>query len=326
MQIRALGYVGLTVTDVDAWRGFATEMLGAHASPWSDGGGGGLALRLDDRVHRFLLRPGQRDGDPFFGLEVEDAEALERAMADLRAGGFVASPATADELAAREVQGMAHVSDPGGYRIELYHGLAAAPEPFAPSRPMTGFRVGDLGIGHAVLLAPDFEASQRFYRDVLGFRLSDYILQPTRRMFLRCNRRHHSIALSERAGHGIAHLLIEVKDLDDVGRAYDLAQARYPDRIYSTLGRHINDHMVSFYLNTPSGFPVEYGWGGQLLDDRTWQPRELPGPSLWGHDRIGAPPEFRSAVNAQRDQVQAKGLRAPVQAVSGAAFDLSLVR
>ncbi len=326
MQIRALGYVGLTVKDVDAWHSFATEMLGAQTSPWSDGSGPGLALRLDDNVHRFLLRPGPQDSDPFFGLEVEDAAALGQAIAELEASGFTASLGTEAELATRQVQGMAHVRDPGGYRIELYHGLASAPAPFVPSRPMAGFRIGDLGIGHAVLIAPDFDASQRFYREILGFRLSDYILQPTRRMFLRCNRRHHSIALSERAGHGIAHLLVEVKDLDDVGRAYDLAQARYPDRIYSTLGRHINDHMVSFYLNTPSGFPVEYGWGGQLLDDRTWQPRELPGPSLWGHDRVGAAPEFRAAVNVQRDQVQAKGLRAPVQAVSGAAFDLSLVR
>ncbi len=31
---------------------------------------------------------------------------------------------------------------------------------------------------------------------------------------------------------------------------------------------------------------VEYGWGGQAIDDNTWKPFERKhGPSLWGHDR-----------------------------------------
>jgi hypothetical protein len=37
------------------------------------------------------------------------------------------------------------------------------------------------------------------------------------------------------------------------------------------LGKHTNDHMVSFYLRTPSGFNVEYGWGAREMDDATWQ-------------------------------------------------------
>ena len=34
---------------------------------------------------------------------------------------------------------------------------------------------------------------------------------------------------------------------------------RSVDREDSTLGRHSNDQMVSFYMSTPSGFEVEYG-------------------------------------------------------------------
>ena len=38
-----------------------------------------------------------------------------------------------------------------------------------------------------------------------------------------------------------------------------------------TLGRHTNDLMTSFYVRTPSGFEIEYGTGGLVVDDDTWE-------------------------------------------------------
>ncbi len=53
---------------------------------------------------------------------------------------------------------------------------------------------------------------------------------------------------------------------------YDLCkQQNVP--LATTLGRHTNDHMVSFYAFTPSGFQLEYGWGGRKIDDADWQVR-----------------------------------------------------
>jgi hypothetical protein len=52
-----------------------------------------------------------------------------------------------------------------------------------------------------------------------------------------------------------------------------------------TLGRHTNDYMTSFYVNTPSALFVEYGWGGRMIDPEARQPHEtFDGPSLCGHD------------------------------------------
>jgi hypothetical protein len=50
-----------------------------------------------------------------------------------------------------------------------------------------------------------------------------------------------------------------------------------------SLGRHTNDRMISFYARSPSGFEVEYGYGGHLVDDATWEPGELAAVSSWGH-------------------------------------------
>ena len=31
------------------------------------------------------------------------------------------------------------------------------------------------------------------------------------------------------------------------------------------------------------GFEIEYGWGGLLIDEATWQVKRLSVPSFWGH-------------------------------------------
>ena len=56
------------------------------------------------------------------------------------------------------------------------------------------------------------------------------------------------------------------------------------------IGRHTNDHMVSFYMQSPSGFEVEYGWGARVVDDSTWQVQQHTRGSIWGHRPQAAQP------------------------------------
>ena len=101
--------------------------------------------------------------------------------------------------------------------------------------------------------------------------------------FLGINQRHHSLALAPMPlPTKIVHLMIEVDSLDGVGRTWDRC-LRKGIKPTSTMGRHANDLMVSFYLKTPGGFDVEYGTDGQLVDDNTWVARETTAVSLWGH-------------------------------------------
>jgi len=76
--------------------------------------------------------------------------------------------------------------------------------------------------------------------------------------------------------------------------------------------------MTSFYARTPSGFFVEYGWGGRSIDPATHSPVEMTcGPSLWGHDRDWLTPERRAEARAMRLRAAADGLREPVQVMDG---------
>jgi len=54
-----------------------------------------------------------------------------------------------------------------------------------------------------------------------------------------------------------------------------------------TLGRHTNDQMFSFYVRSPAGFSVEYGWGARVIDDNKWQVQLHRTGSVWGHRLVG---------------------------------------
>ena len=129
-----------------------------------------------------------------------------------------------------------------------------------------------------------------FYRDLLGFRLSDYMLRPFKAYFFHLNPRHHSLALMNecygmKSGE-LNHIMLETRSLEDVGRAYDIVRGRKLPLVLS-LGQHSNDRMTSFYMKTPSGFSLEYGWGGLLVDDAVWRVKHHSTTKLWGHDYMG---------------------------------------
>ena len=181
----------------------------------------------------------------------------------------------------------------------------------------SGFRTGPLGLGHVVTTAENVKAAVPFYRDVMGFGLSDYYYKPFEAYFFHVNPRHHSFALIETGKKSIHHMMIEHFSLDDVGQGLDLALME-ENRLAVTLGRHCGDYMTSFYTHTPSGFMTEHGWGGQLIDPATWQAsHRTEGPSLWGHERSWMTPEGKVAARKLCIENGQNGLRRPVQVLEG---------
>jgi hypothetical protein len=168
-----------------------------------------------------------------------------------------------------------------------------------------------------VLTVERMDTVRPFYEQLLGFRLSDYTLAPFKACFFHVNQRHHSLALIETGRNGLHHVMMELLSLDDVGQAYDIAIERQ-DLIGVTLGRHSNDLMTSFYAWSPSGFLVEYGWGGCNVDPDAWTAKEYRcGPSLWGHERSWLPPEKREEARMLRRRAAEIGLREPLQVTQG---------
>jgi 2,3-dihydroxybiphenyl 1,2-dioxygenase len=314
MNLNALGYVGISARTLDDWENFGTRFLGMQLA---DRSCGALALRMDDRKQRVIVHTGENDGPSFYGWEVADGAALDGLAAHLEKSDVKVargSRALADE---RRVKDLIVFSDPIGNRLEAFHGAEVATDPFKPGRSISGFRTGPLGMGHAVLTAERLDTVLPFYTEVLNFKPSDYILKPFKAYFFHVNARHHSLAFIDTGKNGIHHLMIELCYLDDVGQGYDLALGE-PELIGTTLGRHVNDHVTSFYANSPSKFLVEYGWGGRTIDPANWTPHECTeGPSLWGHDRMWLTPEGREEARAMRIRAAQSGSREPVNVMDG---------
>jgi 2,3-dihydroxybiphenyl 1,2-dioxygenase len=310
----SLGYVGLRAGSVDDWASYGTGLLGMQIV---DRSASTLALRMDDRKQRVMISADGGEGMGFMGFEVANAAALDALAAKLERHRIKVARgvrALADE---RGVADLIVFDDPAGNRIEAFHGAQIASDPFAPGRAISGFRTGPLGMGHVVLTAERADDLIPFYTDVLGFRLSDFFLKPVKIHFFHLNPRHHTIGILETGKNGIHHMMVEVNFLDDVGQAYDIANMT-PDLVRQTLGRHINDHVTSFYTQNPSNFMVEYGWGGRSIDPASWTPKEVvEGPSLWGHERMWLPPEDRAQAREMRMRLAREGLRIPLDVMEG---------
>ena len=283
--VKALGYLGVGAADLDVWETFATKVLGMQVGARSEGSET-LFLRMDERSYRLAVEHGE-PGLAYMGFEVASRADLDELGARLEAAGVAVKEDSA--LASeRRVHDLLRCTDPAGNAVEFYCGQEIDAAPFVSPRGVR-FVTGDLGFGHAVLLVPDEQKAKDFYMGLLGFRLTDTIANgPFEGIFMRCNPRHHSVAMACVPGLdrlGMDHFMVEVDELDGVGRAIDIVNAG-AGTAATTLGMHTNDHMVSFYLESPSGFDIEYGWNGRAVDESVWTVGSYTKGSYWGHDRL----------------------------------------
>ena len=312
MEIQSLGYIGVSSSQLDDWTNLATNLLGMQRV---DGTDGTRLFRMDDRKQRLAITRGG-DQSHYMGWEVgssDDLDSLGKRLDGIGVAVTRCPKALADQ---RFVSDLIAFSDPAGNRIEVFSGPQVASDPFVPGRQVSGFRTGPLGMGHVVLNVESVDELLPFYRDVLGFHISDYSTKPRKLYFLHLNSRHHSFAMVESGKNSMHHFMVELGSLDDVGQGYDLALLE-PEQIALTLGRHTNDYMTSFYVKSPSGCFIEYGWGGRDIDVSSWKPHEIfDGSTLWGHDRTFLPQQQRIDIRRKTLDVAARGVRAPLPSVN----------
>jgi len=295
-SVTALGYIGCSITDAEQWDRLLATIYGMERR--NDSPEGAHQYRLDEYHHRLTLYEAEKNKLDYIGWEVETQQDLQLIAERLEANSVKVTTGNAKLRDERAVLDVIVCTGPDKIRTEIYFGPKLDFQPFAPKRGIDGFNTGKCGLGHVVLASKDRAATAKWYQEILGFKLSDYIYwDDFEATFLHCNPRHHSLAfVNEVAGMkagDLAHFMFEAKSLDDVGRAYDIVHAEgFP--IAMTLGRHTNDNTTSFYLYSPSGWWVEYGYGGRLIDDNDWEPKFYNSPKIWGHDFLPPPDNLES--------------------------------
>ncbi|QXZ08204.1 VOC family protein [Comamonas sp. Y33R10-2] len=284
-MITSLAYFGVTSPAYKEWETFGPKVLGAELT--QPGQDGSVRLRFDEMAHRLTVHPGERNDVAYIGWTTSGESEAATLAARVAEEGIQTTRASNEQAADRGVLGFFWFLDPAGFRHELIWGQRRPNNPFLPGRPMSGFTTGEQGLGHVVLGVPDVAEMDRFYRSVMGFHLSDTVVDgPIHAHFYHVNGRHHSLAIARppTGRPSFLHLMVETKSLDDVGSALDICEdSGVP--ITRTLGAHTNDHMTSFYLHSPSDFRIEYGWGGLEVHD-LWVPRYYDRTSIWGHRHL----------------------------------------
>jgi 3,4-dihydroxy-9,10-secoandrosta-1,3,5(10)-triene-9,17-dione 4,5-dioxygenase len=277
--IAGLSHLRVESTDLDKWSEYAVSVLGMMPGPDD---GARRTFRADERAARLIVAPGPEDRITGIGWEVRGRERWEELNGRLDKAGMEVERLDAEgarELFARQAM---HLTDPSGFPIDLV--LAPFTEPVRPFISPTGARfvTGDQGFGHVTLLASHYDEIVHFYTDVLGFHVRETIDLAIKATFASCNPRQHAVAILDGKGTShFDHLMLEVDEIDVMGRALDRVHDGAAPLIVG-LGRH--------------WFLVEYGYGGRrVASPEEWtevQQAGVGGASRWGHRPTELAPKY----------------------------------
>lgn len=287
-----MGYVLVESRRIAHWQRFAGEALGMHV----ERDGGTLVCRLDEHARRIVVADGPAEDVAALGYQVDDEATLQQVLGRLRARGVDVRSGDDGAAALRGVEHFWQVTGPKGLSVELFV------DPLVSERPLgmlaSGFGTGAAGMGHVAITSRRPRDTIAFWQQIFDARVSDRIEDRVSGMtlditFLRLNPRHHSVAVAATRGvkmdplrTRIHHLNIQPATLDDLGAAY----RRCRDlgfRVALGVGQHPNDKEISFYVVSPSGFYLEYGWAPIEVDEATWETGLHRGISVWGHSPKG---------------------------------------
>jgi 2,3-dihydroxybiphenyl 1,2-dioxygenase len=277
--VEELAYIAIDTVDVEPWARFAEEVMAFEVVRDDPGE---TRLRMDSRPYRYLIIAGAADSLPVLGWGVSDGGALDRVRERVAALGLDIAPLSDAAQFARRVDGGFRFECRNGITHEVVYGFPVE-QGFAPRGDVTGFVTGPGGMGHAVWVVPGLKDMDDLMIGAFGMSLREDISTPLGTgHFYGCNPRHHSLAAITGEALQIQHVMAEMLELDDVGRAMDRAiDGAY--EILQPLGRHRTDHMVSFYVRTPGGFGMEVGWGAVTCGADWSEVREGNRRRPWGH-------------------------------------------
>jgi catechol 2,3-dioxygenase-like lactoylglutathione lyase family enzyme len=230
---------------------------------------GGEQLRLVQSPRRRLVE---------LGIGVADPDDLDSVAARLTAAGVIFKH-TPDAVAAVDpgtgVRAVLSVADsidqdPAPAIAQNAPGrpdrLTARGEPISREEPVRPRK-----LGHVVLGSTDLEASERFFIQGIGFKVSDTIAGAA--SFLRCSTDHHNLLVQAAPVPFLHHTSWQVDDVDEIGRGATALLSKDAARHVWGLGRHHIGSNFFWYLKDPAGnFSEYYADMDCIVDDQIWSP------------------------------------------------------
>jgi catechol 2,3-dioxygenase-like lactoylglutathione lyase family enzyme len=138
-------------------------------------------------------------------------------------------------------------------------------------------------LGHVAFFTRDPQAVARFYQEVLGFRVSDWIGDYFG--FLRCGIDHHTVNFLRGDTPGMQHIAFELRDAAHMQQACDLLGRKRIKILWGPV-RHGPGHNIATYHRNPDQQLVEFFID---LDRMADEELEYFEPRPWHRDRPQKP-------------------------------------
>ncbi len=276
IQVSGIGHLTLETPDLGRKLDHFTRVIGLAVTHRE---ADAVWLACPGDRHSLVLRRGPEARPVRLALQLPPGSDPEAVVRNLRGHGLTAERRTD---AGPDLPEVVSFTDPNGLAVDL------CPQREAPDgRPQAAGAVLPAKLGHVAFFVPDPQATVRFYCDVLGFRVSDWIGDFF--AFLRCNPDHHTLNFFRREGPlGLHHLAFELRDWGHVKDALDtLGRARVP--LTWGPGRHGAGHNIYTYHDDPDGVSVELfteldrmsDEASGSFDPRPWHEDSPQRPKVW---------------------------------------------
>lgn len=273
-----IGYVALTVTDLDRSTDFYSRLLDLEVSERTPER---VCLRCSSDHHNVVLSPGPVAGLNRVGFQLESEAELDQAWEHFRAQGLDPVELDAETLRSLRQERSFRVKEPvSGLTMEYYASM------LQPARAYQPLMARIARLGHVLIGVKDYDAALKSFTTTFGFRVSDHT--PGHSAFLRCfpNPFHHSFGLVRSEGNQLHHVNFMVSSIDDVGRAMNRLKEAGVEVVFGP-GRHFSSGSIFLYFLDPDGLLAEYSFEmEQFPEVNPRQPRMLERSretaDLWG--------------------------------------------
>jgi len=257
--------IAMRAPGMTATKGFYTGVWGLVEVPSDDG----VVHLRGQGAEPFIysLTDGDSFGIDYVNFGMTGTDRLEALYAQLKADG---APLMGDihDLSTPGGGVGFFVRDPHDRRLRVAAGVEQSAD------ATTSFAM-PTKVSHVVLNSPDLAKTEAFYRDMLGFRLSDYYVD--RMSFMRCSSDHHSIGLMQNVHSSVNHVAFEMPDMDSYMRG--IGRLKQEGQVPSWgPGRHGPGNNPFAYFVSPSGFVIEYTCELDTVDEATHVAKEW----TWG--------------------------------------------
>lgn len=270
VDVKSISHVALKTRNIEQQTHFYTRMVGLGET--ERGNDGTVYLRCNTNHHSVVLIPSSETGLDHYALDVGSPAALEAAAKALSKAGIPYETERSTELG----QGTSlRLRDPDGYVVELIGGMAQVAPTYGPRA------VQPRKLGHVTLHVDDCKRSAEFYREVLGFRISDWVDDIF--LWMRCNPDHHGLAFAKAGSVKMHHFAFEVVDISYLVRQAEHLMQNGFVLLYGP-GRHGPGQNQFEYFRDPEANLIEFMCDlQQIWDDATYVPRVWNSQERWAN-------------------------------------------